>query len=366
MKTKSSDLVTCVLFFGFLSLMLVLFAVLPKEVFSETEKRYLEKSPELTWKDVLSGEFGESAETYLADHMPARNNLVGLNAWYDYCSGRQVTKDVYVAQGESLVEAPAVWDERTVSKNMKAINAFAEETGKTVEFMLVPSAGFVRENEILGLHDPYTDDLLIGEIYALAGEAVNCRDLLPVLTEPEHYYRTDHHWTCEGAYRAYAFLMEQLGRDYPSCDAFTVERYEGFYGSNHSRGGFWSFASDSVELWKKDALLSVTMGEASYDTLFFEERLEELDKYTVYLNGNQPLVRIENPEGEGSILVIRDSYANCLGTFLPHTYESVVLVDLRYYKEPVSELLAEQEIEDVLICYSIGNFLSDNNLIFLR
>ena len=44
----------------------------------------------------------------------------------------------------------------------------------------------------------------------------------------------------------------------------------------------------------------------------------------------------------------------------------MVLVDLRYYRQPVSELLAQEEFERVLVCYSIGNFLTDTNVVWLR
>ena len=64
--------------------------------------------------------------------------------------------------------------------------------------------------------------------------------------------------------------------------------------------------------------------------------------------------------------MIRDSYSNSLGCFLAESYGEVVLVDLRYYKQPVSALAAQEGFDDILICYSIGNFLTDTNLIFLR
>ena len=94
--------------------------------------------------------------------------------------------------------------------------------------------------------------------------------------------------------------------------------------------------------------------------------LHSANGYTVFLDGNHSLVRIHNPEAEGKLLVIRDSYSNSLGCFLAESYSEVVLVDLRYYKQPVSALAAQEGFDDILICYSIGNFLTDNNLIFLR
>ena len=77
-------------------------------------------------------------------------------------------------------------------------------------------------------------------------------------------------------------------------------------------------------------------------------------------------MELYNPAGSGKLLVIRDSFSNCLGGFLAQSYEQVTLVDLRYHKRPVSELLAEREYDRVLILYSLENFLTDQNLPMLR
>ncbi len=374
MKTRKSDILTCVLFCGFLAAVLVLFLTLPRQEFSEKEKRYLADTPRLTWQNLASGQFGEEIETYLADHVPGRDFFVGLSAYYDLLSNRQVTKEVYRAEGDRLVEPPVAWNPAAAQTNMNAINNFAETIGQSVDLMLVPSAGFCLEDTIEGLADPYNDSQIIRDIYALAGETVNTVDLIAAFTEAQDpgalFYRTDHHWTSLGAYAAYKGYMEQLGRDYLIRDAFTVESYDGFYGSNYSRSGLWLTKGENVELWNAGGNFTVTNGESEEvsNDLFYRQRLEELDKYTVYLDGNHSLVRIENPagEGKGKLLVIRDSYANCLGTFLAHSYETVVLVDLRYYKNPISELVAAEDFTDVLVTYSLGNFMTDTNMIFLR
>jgi len=41
-------------------------------------------------------------------------------------------------------------------------------------------------------------------------------------------------------------------------------------------------------------------------------------------------------------------------------------VDLRYYRSPVSQLVLEEGFDDVLVCYSCANFLTDTNLMLLR
>lgn len=374
MKRKISDIITTVLFCSFLGAMLIMFLVLPDQDFSEKEKRYLADFPEVTWENISSGNFGEEVETYLADHIPGRDFFVGLASYYDLYSGRQVTKDVYTAQGDRIVEAPVIWDEAAANRNMNAINRFAETAQQKVDLMIVPSAGFCLEQTVQGLKDPYTDTQIIRDIYAMAGEQVNGIDLIPAFTDVQDpgalYYRTDHHWTSRGAYAAYKAYMELLEREYPAVEDFTITSHGGFLGSTYSRSGLWLTGSESVELWDSGAQFTVTNGESDvpHSGVFYEERLQELDKYTVFLDGNHSLVRIENPAaaGKGKLLVIRDSYANCLGTFLANSYESVTLVDLRYYRSPVSELVASEGFTDILVCYSIGNFLTDANFPFLR
>lgn len=217
----------------------------------------------------------------------------------------------------------------------------------------------------------YADAQIISDIYKLAGDSVNPVDVTAVLEGREdYYYRTDHHWTSQGAYAVYCAYMDTLGRDYPGADAFTKESVPGFLGSTYSRSALWNIPAENLELWHSGTEMLVTNGEQeeAHEGVFYHERLEETDKYTVYLDGNHSLVRIENPnmQGSGKLLVIRDSYANCLGCFLAESYETVVLVDLRYYKKSVSELCAQEGFTDVLICYSIGNFMTDTNLVWLR
>lgn len=374
MKTKRSDILTCLLFCGFLAAMLVLYLALPGQSFSEKEKRVLAESPALTWDSLASGEYGDKVETYLADHIPGRDFLVGLNAYYDLFSGRQVTKDVYLADGDRIVEAPVTWNDIQVRKNMNAINKFAETIGQKVDLMIVPSAGFCLQDSVKGLSDPYTDDVIIDGIYGLAGDNVSGVDLTDAFHSAEDvsqlYYRTDHHWTSLGAYLGYQAYMQSLGRDYTAKESFAVTAHDGFYGSTYSRSGLWLTKSEPVEIWDSGKEFTVTNTETNeaHSGLFYEDRLNELDKYTVYLDGNHTMVRIQNPEaaGKGKLLVIRDSYANCLGTFLAESYEEVVLVDLRYYKNPVSELFETEEFTDVLVSYSIGNFMTDANVIWLR
>lgn len=359
---KKSELFTVILFCGFLFAMTLCFLFLPKQDFSETEKRYLEEVPALNWEDVASGDWGEDAETYMADHIPGRDFFVGLNAYFTLLTGRQAGEDIWLHSGK-LLEAPVEPDDAAIRKNMAKINAFAETTGQTVDLMIVSSAGWA-----LGL-EQYPDDAVIDSIYAQAGEHVQTVDIRSVFQgKPELYYNTDHHWNSSGAHAAYQAYMEYLGRDFRPSENFQKEIYGAFQGSTYSRSALWLTPAEDLELWLGSDSLTAASGESdeTHQGVYYWDRLEEADKYTVFLDGNHSMVRIQNPDAEGKLLVIRDSYSNSLGCFLAESYGEVVLVDLRYYKQAVSQLAAQENFDDILVCYSIGNFLTDTNLVLLR
>ena len=351
---------------GLLLLVSFLFIVaagylLPKSDFSDMEKRYLAEAPEFNWDNVSSGEWSSQAEDYLSDRVLGRNFFVGINAYMEKLAGRQHLKDVWVWEGK-LVEAPVAFDGDAVARNMAAINALADSLDRKVTVMLVPSAGWASGIE------GYSDEEIIKAAYAAAGERVSTVSVEDIFRgRPELYYDTDHHWTSEGAYEGYAAFAEAVGRDYRAAEDFTVTAVEGFQGSTYSRSALWLTPSETLELWHGSDRLTVTNAESEevHEGIFYTERLEEADKYTVFLDGNHSVVRVTNPEKEGKLLVIRDSYANCLGTLLANQYAEVVLVDLRYWKTPVSELTAEG-FDDVLVCYSLYNFLTDANFPWLK
>lgn len=374
MKAKTEHWIAVVGFCVFIGITAVLYLLLPRSEYSEREKRYLEKSPTLTVDSLISGEYGENLESYLADHIPARDFFVGLNAYADLLSGRQVSKEIYVAEDNRLVEAPVLWNNVQASKNMAAVNRLAQTLNRPIDLMVVPSAGWAVEDQIIGLADPYTDKDQIERLYAMADGKVNTVDVLSVFAAASGrdalYYKTDHHWTSLGAYKAYSTYIASKGRTVPAAEDFTVTVADGFRGSTYSRAALWMTPPEPLEMWERTRRLQVTNGDTDqpHEGVFYTERLNEADKYTVYLDGNHGIVRIENPENVGKVsaLVIRDSYANCLGAFLAESYETVVLVDLRYYKQPITELCAEETFTDILVCYSLGNFMTDNNLVWLK
>ena len=118
---KKSDKIftalVCLFFLG----MSLLYLVLPKREFSPLEKRYLTQAPTLTARSLLSGDFGDEVEDYLADQMPGRDLFVGLNAYYERALGLQKSKDIWVLDGK-LVRRPVTAKEDTIARRAAGIS----------------------------------------------------------------------------------------------------------------------------------------------------------------------------------------------------------------------------------------------------
>lgn len=373
MRMTRSDKWICRLFILFLALIPLLFWLLPKQSFSAREKRYLAPPPSFDWKEIVSGRFGEGAEAWAADHLPGRDMLVGLDALCELAAGRQTVRSVYLCRDGRLCEAPTVFDETVLARNLDALNAFAAISPVPVDLMLVPSAGLWLGDALPALADPYPDDAILDAVSDAAGEALVPLDLRPVFAAAEDpaalYYRTDHHWTAEGAYRAAASYLDGLGRTLPARTHYTVTEVPDFRGTAWSRAALWFLPGEPLALWDSGGDFTVENREVPgiHAGLFYPEHLSAEDKYPVYLDGNHSLVRVRNgaPDAQGRLLVIRDSFASCFGCFLADAFEEIVLVDLRYYRSPVSELLAAEDFERVLVLYSVGNFMTDSNIVRL-
>ena len=61
-----------------------------------------------------------------------------------------------------------------------------------------------------------------------------------------------------------------------------------------------------------------------------------------------------------SLLVVKDSFANSFLPFLVRDYDTITVLDLRFYREGVQPLA--DQADDVLVLYELTNFASDKNL----
>ncbi len=366
-----------VIFCGFILLMAVLYFVLPKEEYSPREKQQLAPFPEWSAQSFAQGEFQDKLDTYLSDHVAARTFFTGIQAGYDLLTGRNGSRGIYLGKDGYLFPKPTK-DSDILAQNARYIREFADTAEIPVYMTLIPSSGFVNASRLPAVHETYRDGELIDAFRQNIGQKITFTDVtadfLQMAQTESLYYRTDHHWTSAGAYTCYRLLGDDMGyTPLPESD-FTVETVGGFYGTSYAKSALWGIPSENIELWhKKDQApgsvrVEIDDGEGivTSEDYFFRDRLNDEDKYPVFLDGNHSMVRVTNAEApEGTLLVVKDSYAHALVPFLSRHYREIVMVDLRYYKQEISALAAQENADAVLMLYSLKNMATDTNLAYL-
>ena len=381
LKSGKLRFAPAVLFIAFIFGLAIWFVVNPKADYSSSEKRYLQQFPETSVDTVLSGEFSEKFETYFADHFPQRNMWVGLNSYYNLGIGLNSRNGVYNSADGYLINVP-VDKENYVRKNIRVLAEFKEKIGDVpMTVMLAPSTGYIATDKLPLIHDSYNDDTYFAETAKTLGESgVNFVDLRETFKQKyaegvQLYYRTDHHWTTDGAYEGYVKLCEKLGVQPADKDSFAKTAYGGFYGTTYSTSGYWLTKPDSITVYDNqentDKNITVKISEDGkdnhYGSMFFYNHIDEDDKYPVFLDGNHALTEIQNKNAKnGTIVVIKDSFSHSLAPFLAENYSKVVLVDLRYYKQSVSDLIKKENPEQVVALYGIDNLATDTDIVWLQ
>ena len=256
---------------------------------------------------------------------------------------------------------------------IKRFDSFAKTCPVPVSMIMVPTNGWIHQSKLPISAKTYFDDLC----FDIAGsmEHISFTDPRQTLIEADRVhpvaYKTDHHLTAWANYALYDLWCKENGFEHLDEHAYEIEKIPEFYGTTWSGSGYWLAAPDTVELWSSGHDVTVTISDGGADavvadSLFFRQHLSKLDKYPVYLDGNHCQVTIENAQApDRTLLLIKDSYAHCFGTFLPENYSKIIMLDLRYYRGSVSELIAQNQVDEVLFFYGVSTLLTDSNSAWL-
>ena len=346
----------------------------PPRNFSELENRYLKQRPKISVQNIFSGEFSSNYEEYINDQFVLRDEWITLKSYSESALLKTENNGIVYGKDGRLFDKYDSLPTEQLQKNLDFLTEFVQNRDN-VSLMIVPSSYEIYSEQLpAGLNLVNQKDI-ISEIYNKLSNSVQTIDLYPVLNaakEENIYYRTDHHWTTQGAYLGYQTFCEANGLTAAPLDSLTAHEVPGFLGTFFSKCKKAGTPSETLT-WYDFPLASVTVDGEQKDTYLDLSALETRDKYGAFLWGNggkTVLVSEEGaakPESERSrILIIKDSFANCFAPFLTQNYDEVWIVDLRSMPKGLNEMLTQTSFDQILFLYNFTNFASDTNLFRLR
>lgn len=397
-----------------LLVILVLCIALPDKEFSEQENRKLEAFPSINVQKIAEGTFMREFETYSSDNVVGRDFWMKLKNSVDRTFGKQDNGSAYWGEQGYLFPIDTV-DENQLEKNLTYIYNFVEEAAKIgvkksfvvpaptsqeilVEFMPEGAEGLNQHKIIERVESQLSDKMTV----------VNVEEKLKQAKENKYiYYKTDHHWTQLGAYYSYKAWADESGvKPIDESELSTQLLSEDFYGTTYSKIPTFNLKPDRMYVYKTKAMNEVVMeidkqglgfenasvrkGTLEVTDMFDEHYLETKDKYAYFLSNNHPLIHLyktkggpekireelaeetesfsrnEAAENSKTLLVVKDSYANCFIPFLTEHYEHIYVVDLRYYKKSVLDLIEQYGVDEMMFLYNAVQLANDRNIVFLK
>jgi len=185
------------------------------------------------------------------------------------------------------------------------------------------------------------------------------------------YFRTDHHQTAYGSYLSYKHLCEQMGITPYSENDFTKKDLSNeFFGTMWSKAPLFNVSGDTISIYEPkfdiDYEVKYVAEDKTSNSFYENSWLEKKDKYSMFFDGNHPVISITSSNKNGKKLAVyKDSYANSILPLLANHYEEIHVFDLRYYNANPLLYLEENNISDILVLYNTANFITDTNTVKL-
>ena len=364
-----------VLFFVFLFGFMFLDMAWPKREYSDLERRDLAQVPEFSLTKLFENVWTSEYDKYTKDQVVGRDMWLRLQSRSESLLfqkeeiGGALLGDDGMLFTQTLALKPT--EERILKGNIQQSSLFAQRYPGKVTLLLTPSSSLIYADKLPANAPLLDENALLDTIFEMH-EGANCLDLRDAFSaaaaDTQLYYKTDHHWTTDGgAYLAYQEYCRSLGLTPMEVSAEDFGQVPDFWGTTYSKCLRWDQTPDTIAyldtpvqmtVWKTDA-----RGEATEPLftsgLYKMEKAETGDKYALFLYGNQAYTTIQGT-GEGRLLVVKDSYANCFVPYLTENYAEICVVDPRSYRNSIDALMQREQFDQVLLLFSFQTYSTTN------
>ena len=362
MSTKIKNIVVCalmaVIVFGFL----VLFLVLPKGEFLESERREPAKLPAINMETIMKDglNYGDSFmkqfdDNYTPDNFPFREAFRKIKAWVGANIFLQKDKDgIYVVDGVAG-EMQETIDEGSIQHAADRITFIYEnylkDKGVKPYISIIPDKGYwlSEANGYLSMdYDEFIEKVLSEVDFA---EYINIKDSLEV----GDYYASDTHWNQKYLVDIAKLLVDGMGGNHNSVYTENTLNVP-FYGVYAGRAPK-PLDPDTITYLTNENMANVTVFDAEKNRpgyIYDMERANGPDAYDMFLGGEKSKVIIENPNAktDKELVIFRDSYGRSIIPLMIDDYAKITVIDTRYSVPQILLMGVNFENADVLFLYS--------------
>lgn len=340
---------------------------LPQKSFSESENRALQTWEIPSVRSLTDGDFSARMRDFYTDQLPLRSVWIRGKAMAERLLGKRENNGILFGKNGYLIPKNEYADLTVAENNLAAIEAFSNATELPITTLLVPRSIDVMTEQFPDLFDAAHAQKILSlieqgsDLYVFPLEELKhaAKDGAQV------WFKTDHHWTSDGAYLAYLSLADALNYLPYSLSYFTKETVsDRFFGTSYSKVGGIADGADSVVLYRfegdSEFLLQKT-GKTQFGFYDFAA-LQKKDQYQIFLGGNTARLTVRDPNAaKPRLLLIKDSFSCALVPFLALHFD-IDLIDPRYEQGSIQDLLSSETYTHILIEQGIDTLATDPSL----
>lgn len=180
------------------------------------------------------------------------------------------------------------------------------------------------------------------------------------------YFRTDHHWTALGAYYAYVEFCAAKGIEPNILSSYQTISFPGFLGSFYSDTNqdkalesnpdtvtaYYPLNRETIDLMITDSNGATFAWPIIADVSDYNAA----NKYGTFIGGDNPISVITNSAitDNSACIVVKESFGNAFVPFLADHYQTVYVIDYRYWNGKLLSFAKENKATDIIFVNNIG------------
>lgn len=329
------------------------------------ENRYIDSFPKYTFEKVLTGEYFNEFENHFSSIFIGRNTILKANTIYEKVLMNKNVVNNIVIQDEILLpyNKHGVFYSNKINEyaceavsKIKEIKDALESIGVKYYYVGVPE-------QMSYFSDKYPKYFNNGdEHFNLIDEAMkkesakqnvnfislksHFKTLKDEELKEELYFKTDHHFTYYGAFKAYEKIMEVVNKDFDNKlftykeEDIKFEKLNNVFVGSLSRKLMMLFSKDEKAIYPiKQEFDYVKYDNDDLDNPKYEmiEDVRNQDTnvtYSIYMGGDIAHTVVKtNREELPNVLVYGDSFTNPLETLFYASFNEMHSIDYRFYKD---------------------------------
>lgn len=361
MTNRVKDIVTAIVFIALVGAMFILCLVLPKNDMSESERRPLEKFPDITWKGVVSADVMGDFSKYASDQIPFRDEFRGIKGVINNYVLLRGDNNGFYKYGGFIAKVSDTINEKNIGHVTSILNAVYDKVlkdgGHNITVAVIPDKNHYIYEESGHTEYDFEELETLFKNKLVFKDVANEVDVESLLDIGDYYY-TDTHWRQEKILDVAKALIESFGKEY-SEGAYNSVKLDGFKGVYAGQSALPCKAEALYYLTNdtlKNCSVKILPDVNTEKEIYFIDEFNGLDPYNVFLGGPQGILVIENPANTSGeeLFVFRDSFGSSLSPLLVESYSKVTVLDLRNFN---TTLLTQGFVEftegsDVLFIFS--------------